>query len=71
MLQACACFIELYNLQVINENKPGGKSSLWDLSECDRKGLRKCDLNGNVTLIIFIILHIMFGPWIEKNGVTE
>lgn len=27
--------------------------------------------SGNVTLIIFIILHIMFGPWIEKNGVTE
>lgn len=45
MLQACACFIELCNLQVINENKLGGKSSLWNLSECDRKGLRKCDLN--------------------------
>lgn len=56
-------FNEFYNLQVVkpNENKHGEKFSLLELLGCDRKELRKHDL------IVFIILHVMYGQWIENS----
>lgn len=65
VLETCGNFIELYNLQGVMKRSMREGSSFGICQSGTGKS------SGNVTLMIFIILSIMFGPCIEKNGDIE
>lgn len=65
VLEACGNFIELCNLQGVVKRSMRESSSFGICQSGTGKS------SGNVILMIFITVSIMFGAWVENNGDTE